>query len=164
MVVTGSSQFTGFTKAVESASSFEPNINAGALIYSKSTQRFLFLLRNASKKYKGTCGLVGGRVESSERPAAGLLREINEELSVDLSEAKIVPIETFTNEKNGFVYHTYMILVDKEFTPILNGEHRGYAWVELDDYPRPLHPGVWKTFSFKSVIAKINTLKAVFIS
>ena len=55
------------------------NIGCGALIYSKSTKRYLFLLRN-QKRHAGSWGLVGGGVEINETPAEGLQREIAEEI------------------------------------------------------------------------------------
>jgi 8-oxo-dGTP pyrophosphatase MutT (NUDIX family) len=133
------------------------NIGCGALIYSKSTGRYLFLLRN-QKRHAGSWGLVGGGVESGETPAQGLRREIQEEIG-SINFEKIIPLEKFTAENKNFEYHTYLVTVDNEFVPQLNDEHRGYAWTSIDDHPKPLHPGVWRTFSFKSVIDKIRTVE-----
>jgi 8-oxo-dGTP pyrophosphatase MutT (NUDIX family) len=134
--------------------------NVGALIYSKKTHRYLFLLRNG-RKYAGVWGLAGGKIEHGERVIEALQREIVEELSVNLGANKIIPIETFTSVDQDFQYHTFLITVEDEFVPVLNGEHRGYCWVNLDDYPRPLHPGIWRTFKFATVIAKIKTLEQI---
>jgi 8-oxo-dGTP pyrophosphatase MutT (NUDIX family) len=89
----------------------------------------------------------------------GLHREILEELGGIISDAKVRPIEKFTSENKNFVYHTFHIVVDDEFIPALNGEHDGYCWVPLEKYPKPLHPGVWRTFKFDTVINKIKTLE-----
>ena len=129
--------------------------NAGSLIYSSSTKRFLFLLRNSDKKHKSTWGLVGGRMEQGERPVQTLLRESREEISIDFHKNKIIPIETFTSDNKNFIYYTFLIVVNSEFLPILNLEHRGYAWVNLQDYPTPLHPGVWRTFKFEEILSKL---------
>lgn len=138
----------------------EPNhIGCGALIYSKATQRYLFLLRN-QKRHAGSWGLVGGGVDQGETPIEALYREIGEEIG-QLKIDKVIPLEKFTSETNNFEYHTYLILIDNEFIPQLNNEHRGYAWTELDDHPKPLHPGVWRTFNFKSIINKIKTVETV---
>lgn len=135
------------------------NIGCGALIYSKSTHRYLFLLRN-QKRHAGSWGLVGGGVEPGESPSEALRREIVEEIGPVVFE-KIIPLEKFTSENGTFEYHTYLITVDEEFVPQLNNEHRGYAWTDISDHPKPLHPGVWRTFSFKSVIDKIRTVEKV---
>jgi 8-oxo-dGTP pyrophosphatase MutT (NUDIX family) len=117
----------------------------------------LFLLRN-QKRHAGSWGLVGGGVESGESPSVALQREIVEEIGA-IEFDKIIPLEKFTSENKMFEYHTYLILVKEEFVPLLNDEHRGYAWTSIDDHPKPLHPGVWRTFSFKSVIEKIRTVE-----
>jgi 8-oxo-dGTP pyrophosphatase MutT (NUDIX family) len=132
----------------------------GAFIYCNTTHRYLFLLRSGSK-HSGSWGLVGGKVESGETVAQALVREIGEEIGSCITDPKLMPIEKFTSENQSFAYHTFLIVVDAEFIPILNEEHRGYAWVPLDNYPKPLHPGVWRTFNFKSIIKKLKTVEQI---
>ncbi len=135
------------------------HIGCGALIYSKATQRYLFLLRN-QKRHAGSWGLVGGGLEEYETPIEGLHREIVEEIG-NIEFTKVIPLEKFTSDTNNFEYHTYLIIVNDEFIPKLNIEHRGYAWTSIEDHPKPLHPGVWRTFNFKSIIDKIKTVEQV---
>lgn len=137
-----------------------PIVGCGALVYSKSTHRYLFLLRT-QKKFKGSWGLVGGGVEAGETVRDALLRESIEEIGVNLAANKIIPLEQFTSDDQRFTYHTFLVPVDNEFVPVLNHEHKGYCWVHLDDYPKPLHPGVWRTFKFDSVVQKIRTVEGV---
>ena len=135
------------------------NIGCGALIYSRSTHRYLFLLRN-QKRHAGSWGLVGGGVEPGESPTAALQREIQEEIG-SITYEKVIQLEKFTSDNGTFEYHTYVIPVDAEFVPVLNDEHRGYAWTSIDDHPKPLHPGVWRTFNFRVVLEKIKTVENV---
>jgi len=44
---------------------------------------------------------------------------------------------------------------------VLNSEHRGYCWVYLEDHPRPLHPGLWRSFNFDVILNKIRVLESV---
>ena len=132
----------------------------GTFIYSTSTGRYLFLLRN-SKKYTGTWGLAGGGIEAGEHLLSSLYRELDEELGYDFTNTKVIPIEKFTSDNGHFSYHTFLIPIDEEFVPVLNHEHRGYCWVRLEDHPKPLHPGVWRTVNFSAVVDKIKTLEAV---
>ncbi len=132
----------------------------GTFIYSTSTHRYLFVLRN-TKKYSGTWGLAGGGIEPGEQLLSSLYRELDEELGYDFSETKVIPIEKFTSDNGHFIYHTFLIPVEEEFVPVLNNEHRGYCWVGLEDHPKPLHPGVWRTINFASVVDKIKTLEEV---
>lgn len=130
----------------------------GALIYSTSTNRYLFLLRN-SGKFPFTWGLVGGKIEHNEMLEDGLVREMEEELGGIVKNAKIIPIEKYTSDSGIFVYHTFLIKVDEEFIPVLNSEHKGYCWVSLDGLPKPLHPGVEKTLNSISIREKLLAIE-----
>jgi len=133
--------------------------SVGALVYCQSTKRFLFLLRPSDRRHKKSWGLVGGKIEAGETIQQGLVREILEETAFDASNNKLIPIEKFTSTDNKFVDHTFMMTVEQEFCPVLNEEHTGYCWTPLDDYPKPLHPGVWRSFSFQVVVDKIKTIQ-----
>ena len=132
----------------------------GTFIYSTSTRRYLFLLRDTSK-YSGTWGLAGGKIEAGEQVLTSLYRELSEELGFDFADTKVIPIEKFTSDNGKFSYHTFLIPITSEFMPNLNDEHRGYCWVHLEDYPKPLHPGVWRTINFDAVVSKIKTLESI---
>lgn len=136
------------------------NEATGALIFCTSTKRYLFLLRNGIK-HNGSWGIVGGKVELNESISQALNREIQEELGGIIKDAKIIPIEKYTSHNDKFTYHTFLISVDQEFVPDLNHEHRGYCWVHLEDYPKPLHPGVWRSFSFSTIVEKLKTMEQV---
>lgn len=130
-------------------------LGTGALIYCSKTHRFLFLLRNG-QKYSGTWGLVGGKVEPGEAVDLALHREIQEELGGVINDCNLIPIETFVSTNKKFTYYTFLIVVDEEFVPELNEEHRGYAWLPIEDYPKPLHPGVWRTIKFSELTQKLK--------
>lgn len=134
-------------------------VSVGCLFYSQQTHRYLFLLRNG-RRHNGHWGLVGGKTEPGEIPIQALSREIKEEIG-NVKYKKVIPLEHFTSDNEKFEYHTYLIPIEKEFVPELNHEHRGYAWTSIEDHPKPLHPGVWRTFNFASILEKIKTLEAV---
>jgi 8-oxo-dGTP pyrophosphatase MutT (NUDIX family) len=117
----------------------------------------LFLLRNGSK-YAGMWGLVGGKLQRNESVIDGLHREIQEELGhVEMS--RIIPLEKYVSDNDKFVYHTFLAIVEQEFVPTLNEEHRGYCWCSLNDIPKPQHPGLWNTFNLDSVAEKLATVE-----
>ncbi len=131
---------------------------SGGLFFARDTQRFLFLLRNQGKT-AGTWGIVGGKKEDTDLTAySALEREIQEEIGVAPKIKKTIPLELFTSEDQRFFFNTYILIVDKEFIPTLNEEHVGYAWCNLNQWPKPLHQGVKRSLSNKTNRPKIELL------
>jgi len=135
----------------------------GVWFYSVNTNRYLYLLRNDPKN-PGCWGLPGGKVDPGENLQEAIQRECQEEIGMWPEVIKLVPIEKFTSTDDYFSYNTFFCLVGTEFTPVLNNEHHGYAWVESGVWPKPLHPGLWTTIKFEEVLNKINTVKQFHIS
>lgn len=131
------------------------NTSAGVFFYAKTTNRFLFLLRN-DEKNPGNWGIPGGKIEKGESLLEGIERECIEEIGTFPANTKLVPIQKFVN--NTFTYHTFFSVVDEEFIPTLNEEHCGYCWAPYDFYPKPLHPGLFNTINFDVVQNKLNQL------
>ena len=69
---------------------------SGALFYSLSTQRFLFLHRSNGKRSNAVWGLVGGTNEGAETPWEGLRREIDEEF-----------LPTLNKEHDGYAWCSF---------------------------------------------------------
>lgn len=130
------------------------NTSAGIFFYAKNTKRFLYLLR--TDKNIGNWGIPGGKIENNETLLEGLFRECVEEIGLQLVDPKLIPIQKFVN--NTFTYHTFFCAVEEEFIPILNEEHCGYAWVGDNQYPKPLHPGLFNTVNFDVVQEKLKSL------
>lgn len=130
---------------------------SGALIYAKSTRRFL-LLQKAHGKHAGTWGLVGGTNLTGENPWQGLQREVQEEIGSIPNIIKTIPIETFVSNDNVFNFHTFLCVVEDEFIPVLSSEHIGWAWSKIDTHPKPLHQGLRSSFNNKIIRTKIQTI------
>jgi len=130
---------------------------AGGIFYCRDTKQFLFLLRNDTK-YKHKWGFPGGKIEAGESTIDGLQRELTEEIGIVPAIEKIIPIEFFTSDDGHFFYHTFILIVETEFIPNLNNEHCGYAWVTMEGWPAPLHPGVFSTLKLDSIKDKIKVI------
>lgn len=128
--------------------------SAGVFFYSKSTNRYLYLLRSDIRS--PTWSMPGGGIEKDETLLEGIARECMEEMQFDITELKLIPIQKFVN--NAFIYHTFFCEVQDEFIPTLNDEHVGYAWVGEGLYPKPLHPGLFSTVNIDIVIEKLDIL------
>ena len=103
-----------------------------------------------------TWGIPGGKLENDETILEGVERECQEEIQFFPKKAKLIPLQKFVN--NTFTYHTFFCQIKNEFIPKLNNEHIGYAWVNFDHYPKPLHPGLFSTVNFDIVQEKLKSL------
>lgn len=130
---------------------------SGALFYAKSTRRFL-LLQKAHGKHSGTWGLVGGTNIEGENPWQGLQREVAEEIGSMPPVIKTIPLETFVSNDKIFNFHTYLCVIEGEFIPTLSDEHCGWAWVTIDQAPKPLHQGLRTSFASKTIRNKLQTI------
>lgn len=136
---------------------------AGAFIYSSSTRTYLFLLRS-DYTYSNTWGLVGGKAENGESMIQTLLREIEEELGLNLSITKISPLDLFISDDNRFEYHTFICIVEEEFIPKLNREHKGWCWSTIDGIPKPLHPALYNALRTDILREKLETIENIYSS
>jgi 8-oxo-dGTP pyrophosphatase MutT (NUDIX family) len=133
----------------------------GVWFRSKSTGRYLYLIRNDNKN-PGAWGLPGGKIETGETLLGGMERECIEELGSFPNYERLIPLEKFTSADSAFEYHTWVCVVDTEFTPRLNYEHLGYAWIDAGTWPKPMHPGLWNTMNIDAVQSKISLLEKEF--
>lgn len=127
---------------------------SGVFFWARTTGRYLYLLRSDTLNWS----IPGGKCDAGETLLENIVRECEEEISYFPADGKLIPIEKFTNE--GFTYHTFFCCVEQEFTPQLNEEHCGYAWVAWDYHPKPLHRGLQRTVNHEVVIEKLFTLTA----
>ena len=126
----------------------------GVWFRSLDTGRYLYLLRNDAK-HPGAWGLPGGKLEGTETLLGGMERECIEELGFFPTYLRLIPLEKFTAPDGAFEYHTWVCVIQSEFTPRLNHEHLGYAWIDAGKFPRPMHPGLWNTVNIDAVQKKI---------
>ena len=123
----------------------EITLNArGCFIYARNTGRFLFLLNTDCGRFSYMWGIPGGKQEPGESARDCIVREIEEETGYKIL-TNFIPVDTYINERGSFSYSTYFCSVDREFVPELSDEHCGYCWVPLENFPRPMHVGVFNS-------------------
>jgi len=128
------------------------------LFLSRQTGRVLFQLRNSDKRQKHTWGFWGGIIEKGETPYECIQRELKEELGIIPDIAKLNPIDIYQSKDKNFMYYSFVAIVDDEFIPILNDESAGYAWVNIGQWPRPLHEGARSTLGRNKGVDKLYTI------
>ena len=129
----------------------------GAIFLSLPTNRILLQMRSKYVSHSGTWAFWGGKAENDEQPLETLERELAEEMGELPVSHKIYPLHIFESE-NGFNYKTFVIACYDEFIPTLNNESSGYCWVDIGNWPKPLHSGAKLVLYDKSVIKKIQTI------
>jgi 8-oxo-dGTP diphosphatase len=102
--------------------------------------RVLIARRPDGKTMAGLWEFPGGKVEAGERPEAALIRELKEELSIDVTEACLAPL-TFASH----TYEDFHLLMPLYVCRRWNGiaasvEGQELQWVKplkMKDYPMP---------------------------
>ena len=132
---------------------------AGVVFLAKDTGRCLLQLRNSDKRFKHTWGFWGGIIEGTETPYECIQRELEEEIGFIPEPLKLNPIDVFQSKDKKFYYYSFVYLVEEEFLPPkLNGESCGYAWVNIGNWPQPLHNGAKVTLLKNDGTGKIHTI------
>lgn len=134
-------------------------ISAGGLFKCTSTNRYFFVMRSSKSSYPNRFSLVGGKMHIGEKIMKGLSREIVEEIGFMPEITKWSIFNKFTSLDKKFEYHSILILTPREFIPKLNNENSGYAWVDIDNPPKPLHPRLKEVLSSSVLIDCIKYFK-----
>ena len=133
---------------------------AGACIVAKDTKRIILQQRDKYGSHPRNWGFWGGKVEDNENISQALLREVCEELGINIKKdvQKIYPLDQYHSRDKTFSYYTFIILVKQEFLPNLNTESGGYAWIDKEYFPKPMHPGTRNTLFKKNKLKQIKKL------
>lgn len=122
-----------------------PKGRAASVAFVCPDGRTLFVKRahDASDPHSGKWCWPGGQAGDDEEFEAAR-REVTEEAGKDCSFDKMTELHRGRTER-GWDHVSYVVPVEKPFSPQLSDEHSGHVWAYPDDAPQPLHPGVKKT-------------------
>lgn len=123
-----------------------PKGRAASVAFVCPDGRTLFVKRahDASDPHSGKWCWPGGQAGDDEEFEAAARREVTEEAGKDCSFDKMTELHRGRTER-GWDHVSYVVPVEKPFSPQLSDEHSGHVWAYPDDAPQPLHPGVKKT-------------------
>lgn len=133
-------------------------IGVGTLVVATKTQRVLLNLRAPHKTHSMEWALFGGMMEEGEQPKEALLRELSEEMGEVPDIERIYPFDVYHSKDGHFKYYSFISVVEDEFIPVLNYESCGYCWIDLGQWPRPMHQGARISFCNLKAIGKIKTI------
>ena len=102
--------------------------------------RVLIAKRPEGKQLAGLWEFPGGKVEPGETPEEALVRELKEELDIDVAQSCLAPF-TFTS----FAYESFHLFMPlwlcRRWSGVVKAlEHQAVAWVKpnrMSDYPMP---------------------------
>ncbi len=102
--------------------------------------RVLIAKRPQGKALGGLWEFPGGKVEPGERPEAALIRELREELGIEVSESCLAPFVFASHAYDSFHLLMPLYLCRRWDGVVAAREHDALAWVKPDKlsaYPMP---------------------------
>ena len=113
-------------------------VAAAALI--DADGRVLICQRPEGKSLPGLWEFPGGKVEPGETPEACLIRELDEELDIQVSQACLAPFVFASHAYEAFHLLMPLYLLRRWEGQVTRREHAALKWVQparLFDYPMP---------------------------
>ena len=117
-----------------------PTVLVVAVALIDADGRVLIAQRPEGKKLAGLWEFPGGKVEPGERPEPALIRELKEELGIDVTEACLAPFVFASHAYDSFHLLMPLYLCRRWSGVVVKREHAALAWVKpnrLSDYPMP---------------------------
>ncbi len=102
--------------------------------------RVLIAQRPAGKSMAGLWEFPGGKVEPGETPERALIRELKEELGIDVTEACLAPLTFASHSYDDFHLLMPLYACRRWQGYVQPHEHADIKWVnprELKEYPMP---------------------------
>jgi len=102
--------------------------------------RVLICQRPRGKQLAGLWEFPGGKVEAGETPEACLIRELEEELGIEVNQACLAPFVFASHAYEDFHLLMPLYLCRRWDGVVQAREHEALAWVKpnrLGDYPMP---------------------------
>jgi 8-oxo-dGTP diphosphatase len=123
-----------------SAPGAKPLLLVAACALIDADSRVLLARRPEGKKMAGLWEFPGGKLHAGETPEAALIRELKEELGIDVSAACLAPFAFASHEYERFHLLMPLYLCRRWKGRLVPRENQALAWVrpqKLADYPMP---------------------------
>lgn len=117
-----------------------PTVLVAAVALVDADGRVLIGRRPEGKQLAGLWEFPGGKVEPGERPEQALIRELDEELGIEVSESCLAPFVFASHAYDSFHLLMPLWLCRRWSGVVTNRHHAALTWVRpnrLSDYPMP---------------------------
>ena len=89
--------------------------------------------RPVGKEYEGFWEFPGGKIEHQETPELALIRELREELSIDVESSCVAPLTFNTHDYDNF-YLILLLYVCRKWNGVITPmEGQDISWVKVKD-------------------------------
>ena len=107
---------------------------ASGFLYNPKTKEVLLHKRDGNTDVNpNKWGFFGGSREGNETPKQCFIREIKEELGINIREDSIVPLCDYLNEKRQIWRYVFYVKSDLDKSKMTLGEGDGFEWIPFDD-------------------------------
>lgn len=132
-------------------------INAVGIALINSEKQVLIAQRPKHKEMADKWEFPGGKIESGESPKECIIREIKEELDVDIDPYEYIGSETFPYKEYQVTLQLYSGKIVGNETITLH-EHQAIEWVNVNDLHRFDFPAVDLPFipKLEKLISEMN--------
>ena len=117
-----------------------PTVLVVAVALIDADGRVLIAQRPEGKQLAGLWEFPGGKVDAGERPEEALIRELKEELGIDVQESCLAPFVFASHAYETFHLLMPLYLCRRWSGTVIRKEHAALKWVrpnQLSDYPMP---------------------------
>lgn len=77
-------------------------------------------------------GFFGGAGEGHESPIQAFIREMKEELNIDIKEQEIIPLWSYLDEKTKYMRNVFYIESEMDKSQMTLSEGQGFDWIPFE--------------------------------
>ena len=108
---------------------------SGGFLYNPKTKEVLLHKRDDKTDVNpNKWGFFGGSSEGDETPVQTFIREMQEELGIELVESEIIPLCDYENIKRNTHRYVFYVVSGKKKEEMVLGEGADFDWIPLEKF------------------------------
>lgn len=110
-------------------------IKVAKLVIINGDGNYLMMYRTDHPRFGNDADLPGGTVEHGESPIVAMIREVDEEAGIMVTESQVRQIYEGTDySEHGTQYSLFVAKLDVNPTVAMSWEHSAYEWITRTDF------------------------------